>query len=117
MLVKISRIFDLIGFPPIPNPPVSLLTFQLTASYGYAEYFAGLLPERNRFTYKNQTTGFFLPLHWTLSCLSLDKNKIKMVVDRQLLVEEEVKLEENQLRLDNITINLAINLQRLAENM
>ena len=102
----VSRIFDLIGTPPFPNPPVSVLTFQLLASYGYTEYSVGLLPERNRLTYINQTTGFFLPLRWTLSCLSLDKNKIKVVVDRQLLVEEEVKREASQLRLDNITINL-----------
>ena len=76
----VSRIFDLIGTPPFPNPPVSVLTFQLLASYGYTEYSVGLLPERNRLTYINQTTGFFLPLRWTLSCLSLDKNKIKIFI-------------------------------------
>ena len=48
----------------------------------------------------------FFPLKWTHTCVSLDSNKITMVVDGQLLGEAEYRREEDKDRPTNLTLLL-----------
>ena len=58
----------------------------LYAASSYTEYTVWLGPV----SFTKQTETVFFPLQWTRVCLSVDSNKVMLVVDGQLLGEKDV---------------------------
>ena len=58
--------------------------------------------------YQNRARALFFPLQWTRACLSLDwtlnSNRLKMVVDGQLLVDEQYARDEGDKKPSSLSL-------------
>ena len=76
----------------------------LFAASSYTEYEVEVGPKK----FRKQTEAVLFPLQWTQACLSLDSraNKVRVVVDGQLLEEEEYRREEDTGRPADLNLML-----------
>ena len=75
----------------------------LSAAFSYTQYDVKL----GQVFFVKQIETVFFPLQWSRACLSLDSNKVVVVVDGKLLGESEYIREEDKHRLAELNLQLA----------